>query len=336
MADRSQRHRDGDRPRDTRSRSPGREHSHSKRTRSPHTRHHHRRKRSPEAAPKELPYSSRPLTKKDYGAFKPMFGSYLDIQKGKLLDDLDEKEAQGRWKSFIGKWNRGELSEGWYDPSTLQKAIKSTEEEPEPKSGNAQLNPSTSGAPRRAHPEARKAGDDSDSDDSIGPTLPGQESRSRGDRMGPSIPNMQDLELKREMAAEDGLAYRDDIRFARKVDRKEQKAALDELVPRAEAGTRERQLEKKKEVNEKMKSFREKSPGAAEVPDTELMGGGDGIDGYKKEKQEFERKKNDRELRKEEILRARMEEREERLQVHRAKEEGTMAMLKALAKQRFG
>jgi hypothetical protein len=139
-----------------------------------------------------------------------------------------------------------------------------------------------------------------------------------------------------EMEAEDGLERRDDIRFARKIDRKEQKAALDELVPRAEAGTRERQLEKKKEVNEKMKSFREKSPGAAEVPDTELMGGGDGIEGYKKQKQEFERKKNERELRKEEILRARMAEREERLQEYRAKEEGTMSMLKQLAKQRFG
>lgn len=139
-----------------------------------------------------------------------------------------------------------------------------------------------------------------------------------------------------ETEAEDGLERRDDIRFARKIDRKEQKAALDELVPRAEAGTRERQLEKKKEVNEKMKSFREKSPGAAEVPDTELMGGGDGIGEYKKQKQDFERKKNERELRKEEILRARMAEREERLQEYRAKEDGTMSMLKALAKQRFG
>jgi len=66
------------------------------------------------------------------------------------------------------------------------------------------------------------------------------------------------------------------------------------------------------------------------------MGGGDGIESYKKQKQEFERKKNERELRKEEILRARMAEREERLQEYRSKEEGTMTMLKALAKQRFG
>ena len=138
------------------------------------------------------------------------------------------------------------------------------------------------------------------------------------------------------MAAEDGFATREDIRFARKLDRKAQKAALDELVPRAEAGTRERQLEKKKEVNEKMKSFREKSPGAAEVPDQELMGGGDSIGDFKRVKQEAERKKTEREVRKEEILRARMAEREERLGEYRAKEASTMDMLKALAKQRFG
>jgi hypothetical protein len=144
------------------------------------------------------------------------------------------------------------------------------------------------------------------------------------------------LTLNTEMEIEDGLARRDDIRFERKLDRKAQKSALDELAPRAEAGTRERQIEKKKEVNEKMKSFREKSPGAAEVPDTELMGGGDGVGEYKKMKQELERKKNERELRKEEILRARMAEREERLSEYRAKEEETMTMLKALAKQRFG
>lgn len=138
------------------------------------------------------------------------------------------------------------------------------------------------------------------------------------------------------MDEEDALARRDGIRYDRKLDRKAQKAALDELVPRAEAGTRERQLEKKKEVNEKMKSFRERSPGAAEVPDTELMGGGDGVGDFKRMKQDMERKKNERELRKEEILRARMAEREERMSEHRAKEESTMEMLKALAKQRFG
>lgn len=138
------------------------------------------------------------------------------------------------------------------------------------------------------------------------------------------------------MDTEDGLARRDEFRYERKLERKAQKEALDELVPRADAGTRERQLEKKKEVNEKMKSFRERSPGAAEVPDAELMGGEEGTGEFKKIKQELERKKTERELRKEEMLRARMAEREERLSEYRAKEDTTMEMLKALAKQRFG
>jgi hypothetical protein len=138
-----------------------------------------------------------------------------------------------------------------------------------------------------------------------------------------------------ELDVANRIARREDIRYDRKQNHRAQEAALDELIPREEAGTRERQLEKMKVANEKMKSFRERSPGAAEVPDAELMGGSDGGE-YKKMKEEFERKKNERELRKEEIQRARMVEREERLSEHRAKEESTMAMLKALAKQRFG
>jgi len=33
-----------------------------------------------------------------------MFALYLDIQKQLVLEDLDEHETRGRWKSFIGKW----------------------------------------------------------------------------------------------------------------------------------------------------------------------------------------------------------------------------------------
>ncbi len=109
------------------------------------------------------------------------------------------------------------------------------------------------------------------------------------------------------MAADDELLAREDLRHMRKVDRQEQKERLDELVPRAEAGTRERQLEKKREVNEKMRSFREKSPGAGdEVGEKDLMGD-DGIDAYRAQKREHQRKKNERELRKEEILRVSFE-----------------------------
>ncbi|KAL3420777.1 RNA helicase-like protein [Phlyctema vagabunda] len=333
----------------SRSKSPRRHRSSPHRRRSPHK---HRRHHAPKATQDPLPYNSRSLTKRDYAAFKPMFALYLDIQKNKILEELEDSEVKGRWKSFLGKWNRGELSEGWYDPSTLSKAIQSAAESDEHER-REEFRPRDVPPQREQSATVSKIGaQDSDSDDSVGPALPSKNPLTKHNRLGPSIPSMEDLELKRglnpavfymealltqvEMEAEDGLARRDDIRYARKIDRKDQKEKLDELVPRAEAGTRERQLEKKKEVNEKMKSFRERSPGAAEVPDTELMGGGDGVDSYKKEKKEFERKKNERELRKEEFLRARMAEREERLAEYRQKEDGTMAMLKALAKQNFG
>jgi hypothetical protein len=107
MSSRLPSYRENDRTRPSRSRSPRRQTTHSRRERSPH-RHHHKRKRSPDPAstepPRELPFNSRQLTKRDYEAFKPMFALYLDIQKGKVLEELDETEIKGRWKSFLGKW----------------------------------------------------------------------------------------------------------------------------------------------------------------------------------------------------------------------------------------
>jgi hypothetical protein len=107
MSSRFSSQREDDRTHPSRSRSPRHSPQHYHRERSPH-RHHHKRKRSPDptsnAAPKELPFNSRQLTKRDYEAFKPMFALYLDIQKGKILEELDETEAKGRWKSFLGKW----------------------------------------------------------------------------------------------------------------------------------------------------------------------------------------------------------------------------------------
>lgn len=51
-----------------------------------------------------LPYNSKQLSKRQFQEYKPLFQSYLDIQKQITLDDLDEREAKGRWKSFVGRW----------------------------------------------------------------------------------------------------------------------------------------------------------------------------------------------------------------------------------------
>ncbi|KAI9842658.1 MAG: hypothetical protein M1838_003049, partial [Thelocarpon superellum] len=140
----------------------------------------------------------------------------------------------------------------------------------------------------------------------------------------------------RETEREEAEAAHDELRQARKADKAFQKAALDELVPRAAAGTHERRVEKKRDVNDKMRSFRDKSP-TDEVPESDLLGGDDdGRQGFKVQKKEMERKKNERELRKEDFLRARAEEREERMREYRDKEDKTMALLKALARQHYG
>lgn len=118
----------------TRSVSPARLGSSNRnryRDRSPNRRHHHRSSRSPahdskhgdknrerkryhhrerkelspvSAAPVVLPYNARHLSKFDLSLLEPMFAMYLDIQKGLVIEDMDEQEVMGRWKSFIKKW----------------------------------------------------------------------------------------------------------------------------------------------------------------------------------------------------------------------------------------
>jgi hypothetical protein len=228
--------------------------------------------------------------------------------------------------------NRGELAEGWYDPSTKTKATASFSAAP------ARLevlrdSPEYTSKDESMLLSPRKVEEDSEDDD-IGPPLPPGDNGAVDRRRGPVIPGFADLQDRREMEAQDRRAAKDDLRYDRKLDRKAQKERLDELVPRADAGTRERQLEKKKDVNEKMRAFREPSPGG-EVPENELLGS-EGGEGFKAIKKAQERKKNERELRKDEILRARAAEREEAMQMHRDKEDKTMTMLRALAKQNFG
>ena len=99
-------------------------------------------------------------------------------------------------------------------------------------------------------------------------------------------------------------------------------------------------LEKKREKADSNRAFaagKTEAGGVEDVADRDLLGGEDeGIEGFKWRKREMERKKNERELRKEEIMRARAEEREDRVRAYKEKEASTMSGLIALAKARFG
>jgi hypothetical protein len=192
---------------------------------------------------------------------------------------------------------------------------------------------------KRASPayEVPKGVED-ESDDDFGPAPPTQLERRKGH--GPTVPRMDDLTYRNETQAEDRARnrsnYADETRYERKTERKAQKEQLDELVPRADPGSRERQMEKKREVTSTLQSFRDaKESGDVEVAESDLMGD-DGIDMYKKKKKEEDRKKSEREIRREEITRARDEERNERLAERREKEGKTMEFLMQIAKERFG
>jgi hypothetical protein len=144
-----------------------------------------------------------------------------------------------------------------------------------------------------------------------------------------------------EAAQEESLGQREDLRHDRRLDRKEQKERLDELVPPAEAGSKDRLLEKKREKadnnNRTFASAKTDGDGVVDVPEADLLGDDEGgIEGLKKQKREMERKKNEREIRREEMMRARQQEREQRLKEYKAREEKTMSGLIALAKAKFG
>ena len=232
--------------------------------------------------------------------------------------------------------NLGELAEGWYDPGTLEKAKSSSTTGQHDHSNKSQKR-------RRVSP----AHDSTDEDD-YGPLLPGSAKSNPSSRnlgavraAGPAIPSLQDLQVKRETAEEDATECHDrqilELRRERRADRHMQKERLDELVPKAEPGTRERQLEKKREKADSNRAFaagrEEFDP---ELRDADVMGDEDSMSALKTMKQENERKKNERVVRREEVLRARRAEREERVREMREKEETTMSMLKELARARFG
>lgn len=273
--------------------------------------------------------------------FEHLLADFLFIQKQKDLYEMSDREVKGRWKSFLGKWNRGELAEGWYDPETYARVQARAEEmglerrevipdesDEEHAESRRQQDPEKDAKARPGH------GDDDDDDSDYGPTLPGTGAGNMSS--GPGIPSRQDLLLRDEQRTEDRESSLTSLRLARKADRTLQKERLEDLVPRADPGTRERKLEKKQAVNDKMRSFRERSPGG-EVAEGELMGGeGDELEELKKEKKREERKKSEREVRREEMERVRREEVEERRRKWQEREQGTVESLRELARQRFG
>ncbi|KAF4125618.1 hypothetical protein GMORB2_0862 [Geosmithia morbida] len=270
-------------------------HSSSSRRHKHHRHHHHREHRDHSSAGANaavsLPFDARHLNKSDLETFRPLFAYFLSLQKQIELRDLDEREERGRWKSFVGKWNRGELAEGWYDPEMFARVTEEEEGEEEMGGGGGpgeqpegSRSPSMSVEEEDVHRHRdggdREEADEEDDSDYGPPPPPGiRTTGGRSSRRGPRIPSMQDIAVRDEMLQDDREESTRLLREARRADRAVQKERLDDLVPRADPGSRERKLEKRRAVNDKMREFRDKSPGAAAaVDDKDLMDpeGGDG------------------------------------------------------------
>jgi hypothetical protein len=333
--------------------------------------HHQPRPPSPPPAPVKLPFGARALSRWDFAVFEPLFAHYLELQNNVRLADLDEDAVRDRWKVFVSRWNGGELDSRWYEPEMFLRVVRlrATEEARvrAAAAGNGRSDPGIMTPPMTGASFAGEmvgsvvtdrtgitkgeetAMDDNaeedDEDDYAPPLPPPLQLAEPPGRMtapttkpGPAIPNLQDLELRRSLqveAEEDRLAS---LRLARRADRDQQKERIEELAPRAEPGSRERKLEKRQVTTDVMRQFASarEAGDMEEVGDKELIGGGDGADDYRRMLANLQKKKTDREVRREEIVRAKNAERDERLREYRTREEGTVEMLREMARQRFG
>ena len=90
--------------------------------------------------------------------------------------------------------NRGELAEGWYDPATLKKANNATKVS----TGDSIASALASHNRATSSPTIDNG---SEEDDAPGPALPSSvitaHCSTSKSRLGPTVPNLQDLELKR-------------------------------------------------------------------------------------------------------------------------------------------
>jgi len=148
---------------------------------------------------------------------------------------------------------------------------------------------------------------------------------SSGRVQGPTLPSSSDLVYARELARD---AEQDERGHKRKRDKVEAKERLEEIVGPKEVG-REGALEKKRARREADRSFRERGDDGLEADESTLLGSG-GSFRAQIARRDATRKKY--EAAKEEKTAAVRE----RVSVLKEKEDKTMAMFQALAKERFG
>ncbi|RMZ76647.1 hypothetical protein DV738_g4865, partial [Chaetothyriales sp. CBS 135597] len=108
--------------------------------------------------------------------------------------------------------------------------------------------------------------------------------------LGATEPSVDELKARREDAADEARSAQEQQRAAERAERKAEKKLtkerLEDLAPRAEPGSRERQVEKKREANLANRAFAQAAheAGDVELRDSDIMGGDGGDSSLAKER----------------------------------------------------
>lgn len=269
-----------------------------------------------------LPAGAKEISESDYFLKSDEFRVWLREEKKKYLDELSGERSRKYFRKFVKAWNRGRLSKSLYTGVDNQPASSQT-------GYKWSFVSKTSKADQNALQAAR---DDVGSATHNRPSTSALESRAAGGSgrlQGPTLPSQSDLTLARESAEDGHRAERD---YRRKMDRKEGKERLEEMVGPKEVG-KEGMLEKKRAKREADKSFREKGDDGFEADETTLMGGGDSF------RDHIARRDAARKRHEEKRFGPR-EDRDtanrERVDAIRQKDKATMDMFMQMAKAKFG
>ncbi|KAJ7070615.1 hypothetical protein C8F01DRAFT_1107076 [Mycena amicta] len=262
-----------------------------------------------------LPYDAPKISEADYFRKTDEFRVWLKTEKKRYFDELSGEKARSYFRKFVKAWNRGKLSKSLYsgiDPSSI--------------SAESQTNYKWSFKKSRADDDALRAVREQVGAATYHKETSTSASTSRSTRVhGPTLPSSSDLVYARELTRD---AEQEERSLKRKRDKAEAKDRIEDMVGPKAVG-REGMLEKKRAKRDADRSFRERGDEGLEVDESTLLGGNDSFRDQIVKRDASQRKYDA--AREEKATAAR-----ERTSALRDREDKTMAMFQALAKERFG
>ncbi|KAF7307287.1 hypothetical protein MIND_00522700 [Mycena indigotica] len=266
-----------------------------------------------------LPYDAPRISEADYFRKTDEFRVWLKTEKKRYFDELSGDKARSYFRKFVKAWNKGKLTKSLYagvDPSSVSAESQTSYKWSFKKSR------ADDDALRAVREEVGAATYRKDNNSSANPNA----STSRSSRVqGPTLPSASDLAYARELTRD---VEQEERSLKRKRDKAEARDRIEDMVGPKEVG-REGMLEKKRAKRESDRSFRERGDEGLEAPESTLLGGGDS---FKDQIAKRDAAKNRYEAaREEKAATAR-----ERFNAMRERNDKTMAMFQAMAKERYG